>query len=78
MTRLCCLLFNKNQPNENKQRGVIINTSSVFSSVGTCGKVAYSASKAAIVGMTLPLARDLASMGVRVMTIAPGLLKNHH
>lgn len=56
-----------------KEQGVIINTASVAAFDGQTGQAAYSASKAAIVGMTLPLARDLASHNIRVMTIAPGL-----
>ena len=55
------------------ERGVMINTSSVAAYDGQIGQVAYSASKGGIVSMTLPLARDLAQFGVRVMTIAPGI-----
>ena len=57
------------------QRGVIINTASIAAFEGQIGQSAYSASKAAIVGMTLPLARELAAYGIRVMTIAPGLIQ---
>ncbi len=57
------------------ERGVIINTASVAAYEGQVGQVAYAASKGGIVGMTLPMARDLARDGVRVMTIAPGLFK---
>lgn len=63
----------KNPPNEHGERGVIINTSSAAAFDGRVGQPAYSASKAGIVGMTLPLARECADYGVRVMTIAPGL-----
>jgi NAD(P)-dependent dehydrogenase (short-subunit alcohol dehydrogenase family) len=56
-----------------EERGVIINTASVAAFDGQMGQAAYSASKGGIVGMTLPIARDLASLGIRVMTIAPGL-----
>lgn len=56
-----------------EERGVIINTASVAAFDGQIGQAAYSASKGGIVGMTLPIARDLASLGIRVMTIAPGL-----
>jgi 3-hydroxyacyl-CoA dehydrogenase/3-hydroxy-2-methylbutyryl-CoA dehydrogenase len=56
-------------------RGVIINTASIAAYDGQRGQVAYAASKGAIVGMTLPLARDLSTMGVRVVTIAPGLFE---
>jgi 3-hydroxyacyl-CoA dehydrogenase/3-hydroxy-2-methylbutyryl-CoA dehydrogenase len=62
-----------NQPNDDQERGVIINTASVAAFDGQIGQAAYSASKSGIVGMTLPLARDLSSYGIRVMTIAPGL-----
>ncbi len=63
----------KNAPNEDGEKGVIINTSSVAAFDGQIGQPAYSASKAGIVGMTLPLARECAEYGIRVMTIAPGL-----
>lgn len=66
-------MIGENQPNEDGQRGVIINTASVAAYEGQCGQAAYSASKAAIVGMTLPIARDLSTHGIRVCTIAPGL-----
>jgi len=63
----------KNTPNEDGEKGVIINTASVAAFDGQVGQPAYSASKAGVVGMTLPLARECADYGVRVMTIAPGL-----
>lgn len=62
-----------NAPNEEGERGVIINTASVAAYEGQVGQVAYAASKAGIVGMTLPLAREFADHGIRVVTIAPGL-----
>lgn len=62
-----------NTPNEEGERGVVIMTASVAAFDGQIGQVAYSASKGAIVGMTLPMARDLSSSGIRVMTIAPGI-----
>lgn len=62
----------QNEPNEDKARGVIINTSSVAAFDGQMGQVAYAASKAAIAGMTLPLARDIGEFGIRVCTICPG------
>ncbi|RNB61130.1 3-hydroxyacyl-CoA dehydrogenase [Brevibacillus gelatini] len=62
-----------NEPASTGERGIIINTASVAAFDGQVGQVAYSASKGGIVGMTLPLARDLAPYGIRVMTIAPGL-----
>lgn len=64
-----------NTPNEEGERGVIIMTASVAAFDGQIGQVAYSASKGGIVGMTLPLARDLAATGIRVMTIAPGIFR---
>jgi NAD(P)-dependent dehydrogenase (short-subunit alcohol dehydrogenase family) len=63
----------KNEPNAEGERGLIVMTASVAAFDGQIGQVAYSASKAGIVGMTLPMARDLASSGIRVMTIAPGI-----
>merc|ERR1711972_967253 len=71
--RLAVGLMGDNEPDEDNQRGVIINTAPVAAFDGQMGQAAYSASKGAIVGMTLPLARDLASQGIRVNTIAPGL-----
>ena len=62
-----------NAPNEDGERGVIVNTASVAAFDGQKGQVAYSASKGAVVGMTLPIARDLAFYGIRICTIAPGL-----
>jgi len=64
-----------NQPSAEGERGVIIMTASVAAFDGQIGQVAYSASKGGIVGMTLPMARDLSASGVRVMTIAPGIFK---
>eukprot|EP00088_Acartia_fossae_P050888 TRINITY_DN570_c0_g1_i1.p1 TRINITY_DN570_c0_g1~~TRINITY_DN570_c0_g1_i1.p1 ORF type:complete len:256 (-),score=68.95 TRINITY_DN570_c0_g1_i1:258-1025(-) len=71
--RLSAGLIGANEPDSDNQRGVIINTASVAAFDGQMGQAAYSASKGAIVGMTLPIARDLASHGIRVNTIAPGL-----
>ncbi|XP_043463285.1 3-hydroxyacyl-CoA dehydrogenase type-2 [Leptopilina heterotoma] len=71
--RLSAGLMAENTPNEDGQRGVIVNTASVAAFDGQMGQSAYSASKSGVVGMTLPLARDLASTGIRVCTIAPGL-----
>ncbi len=67
------LAMTQNQPMENGERGVIINVSSTAAFDGQIGQAAYSASKGAVVGMTLPMARDLSGLGIRVMTIAPGL-----
>ncbi|MBB6094420.1 NAD(P)-dependent dehydrogenase (short-subunit alcohol dehydrogenase family) [Povalibacter uvarum] len=64
-----------NTPNEEGERGLIVMTASVAAFDGQIGQVAYSASKGGVVGMTLPMARDLASSGIRVMTIAPGIFK---
>ena len=61
------------EPDEEGERGVIVNTASVAAFDGQIGQAAYAASKGGIVGMTLPLARELATWGIRVMTIAPGL-----
>jgi NAD(P)-dependent dehydrogenase (short-subunit alcohol dehydrogenase family) len=63
-----------NNPNREGERGVIINTASVAAFEGQIGQVAYSASKGGVVSMTLPIARELAAYGIRVMTIAPGLI----
>ncbi len=63
------------EPMHSGERGVCINTASVAAYDGQIGQAAYAASKGGIVGMTLPIARDLASVGVRIMTIAPGLFK---
>src|SRR5690606_21534029 len=62
-----------NEPNEQGERGVIINTASVSAYAGQIGQAAYSASKGGVVGMTLPMARELARFGIRVMTVAPGI-----
>jgi 3-hydroxyacyl-CoA dehydrogenase/3-hydroxy-2-methylbutyryl-CoA dehydrogenase len=70
--RLAAGLIGENEPNEDGERGIIINTASVAAFDGQMGQAAYSASKGAIVGMTLPIARDLADQGIRVCTIAPG------
>ncbi|XP_047364367.1 3-hydroxyacyl-CoA dehydrogenase type-2-like [Vespa velutina] len=71
--RLAVGLIGENTPNENGERGVVINTASVAAYEGQMGQAAYSASKGAIVGMTLPIARDLCKQGIRIVTIAPGL-----
>lgn len=73
VTRLAVGLIGENPPDEDGQRGVVIHTASVAAYEGQMGQTAYSASKGAIVGMTLPMARDLASLGIRVCSIAPGL-----
>ncbi len=73
ITRLAVAEMVKLDPLEDGERGVIVNTASVAAFDGQVGQEAYSASKGGVVGMTLPLARDLAQHGVRVCTIAPGL-----
>lgn len=73
--RLAAEKMAENEPNESYERGVIINTASVAAFDGQIGQAAYSASKGGITGMTLPIARDLSSLGIRVMTIAPGLFE---
>lgn len=65
----------QNLPNEDKERGVIINTASIAAFEGQIGQTAYSASKAAVVGLTLPAAREFADYGVRVVTIVPGIFE---
>jgi len=65
----------KNAPGADGERGVIVNTASVAAFDGQIGQAAYSASKGGIVGMTLPIARDLAELGIRVCTIAPGIFE---
>jgi NAD(P)-dependent dehydrogenase (short-subunit alcohol dehydrogenase family) len=71
--RLAAASMIANEPNEEGERGVCVNTASIAAFDGQIGQIAYAASKGGIVGMTLPAARDMASNGVRVMTIAQGL-----
>jgi NAD(P)-dependent dehydrogenase (short-subunit alcohol dehydrogenase family) len=71
--RLACAKMQGNTPNAGGERGVVINTASVAAFEGQIGQCAYSASKGGVVGMTLPIARDFAAIGIRVCTIAPGL-----
>jgi NAD(P)-dependent dehydrogenase (short-subunit alcohol dehydrogenase family) len=71
--RLGAALMAANPPTVDGERGVIVNTASVAAFDGQIGQAAYSASKGGIVGMTLPVARDLAELGIRVVTIAPGI-----
>jgi NAD(P)-dependent dehydrogenase (short-subunit alcohol dehydrogenase family) len=73
ISRLSAAHMSRNEPDEDGERGVIINTSSIAAFEGQIGQVAYSASKAAIAGMTLTMARDLGSLGIRVLAIAPSL-----
>ncbi|MFG0216516.1 SDR family NAD(P)-dependent oxidoreductase, partial [Brevibacillus porteri] len=73
--RLAAEKISENEPNEQGERGVIVNTASAAAFEGQMGQAAYSASKGGVVGMTLPIARDLSSLGIRVVTIAPGLFE---
>jgi len=75
MTRLAAEQMARNSPTAGGERGVILYTASVAAFDGQIGQPAYAASKAALVGMTLPVARELARIGVRVMTIAPGIFE---
>jgi NAD(P)-dependent dehydrogenase (short-subunit alcohol dehydrogenase family) len=70
--RLAAAAMARNAPNAEGERGVVVNTASIAAFDGQIGQAAYSASKGGVVGMTLPIARDLASLGIRVVTIAPG------
>jgi len=74
VSRLAAEYISKNTPNESGLTGLIVNTASVAGYDGQKGQAAYAASKAGVIGLTLPMARDLASYGVRVNTIAPGLI----
>lgn len=71
--RLAAQQMVKNEGNEDGEKGVVINTASIAAFDGQIGQAAYSASKAGVVGMTLPIAREFAEYGIRVMTIAPGI-----
>ena len=71
--RLAAASMQNNQPTESGERGVIVNTASVAAYDGQIGQAAYAASKGGIVSLTLPVARELARIGIRVMTIAPGI-----
>jgi NAD(P)-dependent dehydrogenase (short-subunit alcohol dehydrogenase family) len=75
MIRLAADAMSKLQPNASGERGVIVNTASVAAFDGQIGQAAYASSKAAVVGLTLPMARDLSRSGIRVMTIAPGIFE---
>src|SRR5712692_6093743 len=73
--RLAAAVMARNAPTAEGERGVVVNTASVAAFDGQIGQAAYSASKGGIVGMTLPVARDLAELGIRVVTIAPGIFE---
>lgn len=72
--RLAATAMSQNEPFADNERGAIVNTASVAAYDGQIGQASYSASKGGVVGMTLPVARDLAAIGVRVNTVAPGLI----
>jgi NAD(P)-dependent dehydrogenase (short-subunit alcohol dehydrogenase family) len=74
VTRLTAAAMAANEPNDDGERGVVVNTASIAGYEGQTGQVAYGAAKAAILGMTLPMARDLAPLGIRVCAIAPGTM----
>ncbi len=71
--RLAAVAMARNAPNDDGERGVVVNTASGAAWQGQMGQAAYSASKAGVIGLTLPMARDLAEHGIRVVSIAPGL-----
>ena len=73
VTRLAAQAMAANEPGEDGERGVVVNTASVAAFDGQIGQAAYSASKAGVAGMTLPIARELARVGIRVMAVAPGI-----
>lgn len=73
--RLAAAAMVSNEPNQHGERGVIINTASIAALEGQVGQAAYSASKGGVIGMTLPLAREFAAYGIRVMTIVPGIFE---
>lgn len=73
VAKAAAALMQHNAPGEDGERGVIVNTASIAAFEGQIGQAAYSASKGGVVGMTLPMAREFARIGVRVMTIAPGV-----
>ncbi|MDE2427971.1 MAG: 3-hydroxyacyl-CoA dehydrogenase [Burkholderiales bacterium] len=75
MSRLAADAMSKTEASEQGERGVIINTASVAAYDGQIGQAAYASSKAGVVGLTLPMARDLSRNGIRVMTIAPGIFE---
>jgi NAD(P)-dependent dehydrogenase (short-subunit alcohol dehydrogenase family) len=75
MVRLACAALQRQEPNAEGERGVIVNTASVAAFDGQIGQAAYATSKAGVVGMTLPVAREMATHGIRVACIAPGLFE---
>lgn len=75
VVRLAAAQMVKNTPNADGEKGVVINTASIAAYEGQFGQAAYAASKAAVAGMTLPIAREFAGYGIRIMTIAPGIFE---
>lgn len=75
MMRLAAEVMSKNEPNAGGERGVIVSTASVAAYDGQIGQAAYAASKGGVVALTLPVARELSRYGIRVMTIAPGIME---
>ena len=73
MIRLAATAMSKGEANDKGERGVIINTASIAAMDGQIGQAAYAASKGGVIGMTLPIARELARFGIRIMTVAPGI-----
>jgi NAD(P)-dependent dehydrogenase (short-subunit alcohol dehydrogenase family) len=74
VARLAAAAMSENEPDDSGERGVIVHTSSIAAFDGQIGQVAYAAAKGGLVGLTLPMARDLAAVGIRVLTIAPGTM----
>jgi len=74
VSRLAASAMAANEPDEDGQRGVIVNTASIAGLEGQTGQIAYGSAKGAILAMTLPMARDLAPVGIRVCAIAPGTM----
>jgi len=74
VSRLTAAAMSTNEPDESGERGILVHTASIAAFDGQIGQVAYAAAKGGLVGLTLPMARDLAAVGIRVMTIAPGTM----
>ena len=72
--RLAASAMSQTEPLEHGERGVVVNTASIAAFDGQIGQIAYAASKGGVVGLTLPAARDLSAVGIRVNTVAPGLI----
>lgn len=74
VSRLAAAAMSENEPDDSGERGILVHTASIAAFEGQIGQVAYAAAKAGLVGLTLPMARDLGAVGIRVMTIAPGTM----